>query len=216
MRNFIHHDIKTIEQINSESGRQYALPSSIRVPSVTTVCGLLSRDSIKEWRAKVGETEANRISGTASSRGTTIHNLSEKYLKEEDYIIKDKHKAMFNKMIPYLDKIDNIHALETRLYTEKLKVAGTVDIIGEYEGKLSTIDLKTSAKVKKKEWISSYFFQTAVYSFMFTELTDIVVKDMVIIIGVDNNDTQIFKEKVIDWIPGFINLRKQFKLEYGY
>ncbi len=216
MKNFIYHDIKEIEQINSENGRKYKLPSKLIVPSVTNVCGLLGRESIKEWRNKVGEQAANRISNIASSRGTRIHTLSEKYLKSEAYDIDDNDIKVFNSMIPELNKIDNIHALETRLYSEKLKVAGTVDIIAEYDNQLSTIDIKTSSKPKRKDWISNYFFQTASYSFMFTELTGISIKNMVIIIGVDNNKPQIFREKVIEWFPGFINLRKQFREEYGY
>lgn len=216
MKTFIEHKIPLIGEDNSGTGRRYILPSSIKVPSVTTVCGLLSRDSIKKWRKRVGNDRANIISNNAANRGTIIHKLAESYLKDIDCEPDEYTVDMFNSIIPHLNLIDNIHAIETKIYSEKLGTAGTVDLIGEYENVLSVIDFKTSAKLKRLEWITGYLYQTAAYAYMFTELTGIIIRDIVIIIGIDGNDAQIFREKVINWLPGFIKLRKQFREEYGY
>ena len=49
--------------------------------------------------------------------------------------------AMFKSLQPLLDEhVNNIHALEIPLYSHHLKVAGRVDCIAEYDGKLSIID----------------------------------------------------------------------------
>src|SRR5690606_23983715 len=82
-------------------------------------------------------------------------------------------------------KVNNIRCSEGRLYSNKLKVAGSVDLIADYEGKPAVIDFKTSAKNKKKEWIEAYFLQVSMYSFMFWEMTGIFINDIVIIIAVE-------------------------------
>ena len=59
-------------------------------------------------------------------------------------IIQPTTKYMFHHATPYLDKINNIHAIERTLYSEYLGLAGRVDCIAEYEGELAVIDFKTS------------------------------------------------------------------------
>ena len=122
---------------------------------------------------------------------------------------------IFGRIRPYLEKIDNIHALETPLYSDHLEVAGTVDCIAEYEGKLSVIDFKTSSKPKTRDHIHGYFMQTAAYAVAFEELTGIPVGRLVIIMGIDDNPTKIFVEKRDDWIDGFKSLRLEYKSKHG-
>jgi hypothetical protein len=211
MKTFIQHDIPKLTRIDSPTGRLYETPDGKKYPSVTSVLSVLSSDSIAEWRKKVGEEEANKISARASNRGTRIHSLC------EDYLIKGKAEPdmfdydMFNSIKPYLNEINNIHALETPLYSHYLQVAGTVDCIAEYEGKLSIIDFKTSSRVKSRDDIHGYFMQTAAYAVAFEELTKIPVGRLVIIMGVDNERPIIFNEKRDDWIHQFIHLRGEFK-----
>lgn len=216
MKTFIPHEIDKIVQKNIDGSRVYLTPSGKKYPSITSVTGILSLKSIYEWRQRVGNEEANRISARASSRGTRIHSLCENYLlgKGSEPTIFDQE--MFSKLVPYLDKIDNIHCLETRLYSDHLEAAGTVDCIAEYEGKLSVIDFKTSSRVKSIEDIDGYFMQTAAYAVAFEERTGIPVGRLVIIMGVDNDEAMIFKQKRDDWIKPFIETRKLFKQKNGY
>ena len=211
MKTFIHHEFSKLERIDSPEGRLYKTPSGRAYPSVTTVTGLHSQKSIMEWRKKVGEEAANAISSRAAGRGTRIHNLCENYLlgnnPEADMFDQD----LFKSLIPQLDLIDNIHALETPLFSHHLEVAGTVDCIAEYKGKLAVIDFKTSSKLKNRDWIHGYFMQTSAYAVMFEELTGIPIGRLVIIIGVDNEEPQIFEEKRDTWISGFKDLRLQYK-----
>jgi genome maintenance exonuclease 1 len=163
-----------------------------------------------EWRKKVGEAEANRISSRAANRGTRIHTLCEDYLNGKDARPDLFDSEVFKSIVPYLDNIDNIHALESPLYSHHLQVAGTVDCIAEYKGKLRIIDFKTSSKLKNRDWIHGYFMQTSAYAVMFEELTGIPVGRMLILIGVDNEEPQVFEEKRDDWIGEFKVLRKEY------
>lgn len=164
-----------------------------------------------EWRKRVGEAEANRISGKASARGTRIHSLCESYLRSKPCEPDIFDKELFGSISQWLEDINNIHALEDPLYSDHLEVAGTVDCIAEFQGKLSVIDFKTSSKPKDRDDIHQYFMQTAAYAVAFEERTGIPVGRLVIIMAVDNDDPRLFIEKRDNWIAGFKKLRLDYK-----
>jgi CRISPR/Cas system-associated exonuclease Cas4 (RecB family) len=199
---------------SEDGGRVYVNASGTAYPSATTVLGVLSRDSIAAWRKRVGEEEANRISTKASSRGTRVHKICENYLNnEEDYARKTMPDsvAMFKTLQPLLDEhVNNIHALEIPLYSHHLKVAGRVDCIAEYDGKLSIIDFKTSSKLKEESWIKGYFMQCSAYAVMYEERTGIPVSQIVIMIAVDSEHPQVFIKKRNDYIRDFISYREAY------
>jgi genome maintenance exonuclease 1 len=212
MKNFIHHEFPKLERDTKPDGtRVYKTPSGKSYPSVTTVTGLHSKQSIMEWRKKVGEEAANKISNRAATRGTRIHTLCESYLRGESVEPDIFDQEIYKGLVPHLDKINNIHALEDPLYSDHLEVAGTVDCIAEYNGKLAVIDFKTSSKVKQRDWITGYFMQTSAYAVAFEERTGIPVGRMVIIMGVDDHEPLIFEEKRDDWIGEFVKLRQEYK-----
>jgi genome maintenance exonuclease 1 len=212
MKTFIDHDFpKLLRTTSSDGTRVYETPSGRAYPSVTTVTGLHSAKGIMEWRKRVGEEEANRISGRASARGTRIHNYCETYLLGESTEPDMFDAEMFNSIKPLLDQIDNIHALEDPLYSDHLQVAGTVDCIAEFQGKLSVIDFKTSSKPKDRDDIHNYFMQTAAYAVAFEERTGIPIGRLVIIMAVDSDDPRWFIEKRDNWIGGFRKLRMDYR-----
>jgi len=212
MKNFIQHNLPKLKSVTLPSGaRTYETPSGKKYPSVTTVTGLLIKDSILEWRKAVGEEQANKISSRAANRGTRIHTLCEKYLLGKEITLDIFSIEMFNSIKPYLENINTIHALEESLYSDYLEVAGKVDCIAEYEGRLSVIDFKTSSRRKEKNDIENYFMQTSAYAVAFEERTLIPVNNLVIIMAVENDNPIIFKEKRDNWINGFRKLRQEYK-----
>ena len=214
----IDYDLET-ETINGK--RFYKTPEGLLYPSVTTITGQHGKDKILEWRRRVGEEEANRISTKASNRGTKVHKICENYLNnEEDYARTNPahiHKtmpdsiAMFKSLQPLLDEhVNNIHALEIPLYSHHLKVAGRVDCIAEYDGKLSIIDFKTSSRLKEESWIKGYFMQCSAYAVMYEERTGIPVSQIVIMIAVESEHPQVFIKKRNDYIKDFISYREVY------
>lgn len=212
----ITHDIPKLERIDSPEGRRYKTPSGKAYPSVTSVVGLLGKAEIMEWRKRVGEEEANRISARAAKRGTAIHTLCENYLLNQEVKPGPFDLDTFKSIRPLLDDINNIHCLETQLYSNYLQVAGTVDCVAEFRGKLSIIDFKTSKRLKSRDDIHGYFMQTAAYAVMFEELTKIPVPQLVILMAVDDEDPLVFIEKRDDWIFNFIELREDYAKLKGH
>ena len=207
-------ELKT-ENINGK--RHYVTPEGEKYPSVTTVTGIAARAGIKAWREKVGEAEANKIASMAARRGTKVHKLCEDYLNnvELDYgSIEPINHFLFKQIKPVLDtRLQEVYGLEVPLYSKYLRVAGRVDLVGLYDGKVSIIDFKTASKRKKREWISNYFQQESAYAVMFEEMFDIPVSQLVTIIAVESDEPQVFVEKRDDHIDGFIKLRDQWESE---
>ena len=156
--NFLHEPVDLgyddLIAVTKDSGRVYTDPNNNTYPSITTVLSILSEDAIKAWRARVGEEEANRISKTASNRGTAVHDLLERYVNNESDFDKEVESHImqsFYDVKPVLDKcLTKVYAQEAGLYSERLGVAGRVDCVGEWNGIDSIIDYKTSKKLKKK------------------------------------------------------------------
>lgn len=218
MFNFVHTTDFLEPKVTQENGvRFYKFPNQDKYyPSVTSVTGIRSKQGILEWRKRVGEEEANRVSAAATSRGNAFHNYSEKYLKstlcKED---KDHPLAwyMFSSAKPHLDRINNIHCLETPLWSDYLGLAGRVDCIAEFDGELAVIDFKTSTKPKRESWIENYFVQETAYAAMFLERTGLEVKKIVTLVAVEkDNSIQIFEKYNID---DYLQLLKSYIEEFA-
>ncbi len=195
---------KKLEELKSETlnnGRYYTTPTGEKLPSVTTVIGAMGKKAIYEWRQRVGAEEANRVSRIASGRGTRMHTLCEKYLNNEELgkPMPDA-LALFNTVKPILNRINNIHYQECALWSIRLGMAGRVDCIGEFDGKLSVIDFKTSSRVKTKEDIPAYFAQCVAYALMYEELVGVKIHQIVVIMAVEGSDPILFVERTRDHV----------------
>ena len=205
---FKHKDVQ-FEEVETKTinGKRHYITPKGNFPSITTVLSVLSRKGIAEWRARVGEAEADKIGRIACGRGTNVHLMCEQYVNnelDESKFMPDV-KAMFNSIKPILkERIGEVYAQEMPMWSSYLGVAGRVDCIAEFDGKLAVIDYKTASKTKKKEWISSYFQQASAYCVMFEERTGVPVNQLVTLIVVDNEEPQIFIEKRDTWTSKLI------------
>ena len=211
---------KEIKRLDEESGRHYDV-EGVPLPSVTTVISFMNRDRIAKWRARVGEKAAAAIGGKASRRGTKLHRVFEEYLQNGDYKLLEEYKTpliqlMFSSAKSSLDsRINNIYHQETKMYSHKVGLAGTVDLICEVDDELAVVDFKTSAKSKPEEWLEDYFVQLSAYWAMFSERTGVVPKKLVVFLVGENGDVQIVERRNImyylntleDYVSKFIQHR---------
>ena len=205
MKDFHHVGIKLqdLKTENHEGKRFYVTPEGNKFVSITSLLGNLSKQSIIEWRRRVGETEANKISRQASSRGTRVHNICESYIQNQVGILEGELPDaidMFNSIVPFLDRIDNVHVVEGALYSDELGLAGRTDLIAEFDGNLSVIDYKTSRKPKNWEMCHAYFMQGAFYAHAYEELTGTALNNIVIIMAVENDEPLLFRETKNRWM----------------
>ena len=198
-------DLPKIIQKNKPNGKRYYLtPDGNEYPSVTTVLGAKTKPHLENWRKILGDKKADRETKRCADRGIVIHELAEKYLKNEEIItkgIKPEYLSDFNKLKTRLNKINNIRAQEVGLYSDRLKIAGTVDCVAEYDGILSIIDFKTSTNNKTKDMIEDYFKQCTAYAIAWHERTGEAIEDITILMTVEKGLIPlVFKEKIENWI----------------
>ena len=223
---FKHIDVNLprLERETIDGVRYYKVPDAeelLRLVSITSVTSHKNRQFFANWRKKVGEEEADKITRQATSRGTDMHTLVEYHLKNENLPgVQPLSEFLFKIAKPDLNRINNVYTLEGSLYSKVLGVAGTVDCIAEFDGELAIIDFKTSKKPKPREWIEHYFVQCVAYACMFYELTGIPVKKLVIIMACENGECVVYEErdksKYIKLLTEYIREFVRDKLEsYG-
>lgn len=191
-----------LKRQESDEGRFYLDSNNHPVPSVTTVLNKTSnkKDSIQQWRNRVGEEEANRIIKQSTDIGTMVHEALELYLNEQEWrnfsdnqdgVLAERMTEKFIKS--GLNSITEVWGLEVGLILDGL-YAGTADCVGKINGVPSLIDFKTARKMKKREWIEDYFLQCCAYAnahnVMFN--TDI---NQIVILMIDRD--LIFKEFIV-------------------
>ena len=224
MFNHIDIELPQLERETIDGIRYYKVPDEeelLKLVSITSVTSHFNREIFDNWRKKVGEDEAQKITKAATSRGTDMHSLVENHLKNQNLpSVAPIADFLFKIAKTELNRINNIYALEGSLYSKQLGIAGTVDCIAEYNGELAIIDFKTSKKPKPREWIEHYFVQCMAYGCMLYELTGISVKKLVIIMACENGECVVYEErdksKYIKLLSEYIRKFVRDKLElYG-
>jgi hypothetical protein len=147
---------------------------ALKVPSVTTILKKTQpkekQDSLKKWRERVGEAEAEKIRDNAAAVGTALHKCLEKYILEEgnlkyfdDTPVGRQAREMANIIIGRsFFNIDEVWGCEVHLAGENY--AGTTDAVGIFDGEPAIIDFKQTNKPKKEEWIEDYYLQLSAYA----------------------------------------------------
>jgi len=224
MFNHVDIDLPDLERETIDGVRYYKVPDEeelLRLVSITSVTSHFNKEIFVNWRKKVGNEEADRITKAATSRGTDMHTLVEDYLHNRNLSdVQPISDFLFKIAKTDLNRINNIYALEGSLYSKQLGIAGTVDCIAEYDGELAIIDFKTSKKPKPREWIEHYFVQCMAYGCMLYELTGISVKKLVIIMACENGECVVYEErdksKYIKLLTEYVRKFVRDKLElYG-
>jgi len=207
------------ENINGK--RYYTTPEGKHYPSVTTVTGMMNRVWLAKWKKAVGEEKANKISRKAAMRGTRYHHLQEDFLNNkltEERIASATplDLMMFNQTKELTSKLGDIYMLEGSMYSNELQIAGRVDCIAEFAGKVSVIDFKTSTRKKSPSQVKSYFLQETAYAVMFEEMFGVDIDRIVTIVAVEETgQSQMFVEEPKNWVEQFKELRTQYREEYG-
>jgi len=201
-KNFVQLDeskFPTTKGKNIDGFRFYAVDDK-HFPSITTVLGAIPKPGLIAWRKNVGEEAAKWEMNRAARRGSATHTLVEQFLKGETPSIRDVLPlGMFRLLKPYLDQVDNIHCLEQIMYSHQLTIAGQVDCIAEYNGKLSVIDFKTANKERVDSWNENYYIQCTAYGIMYEELFGTPIEQLVILQAGEDGSCKAFVKNTADY-----------------
>jgi len=214
MANFIQLDETKLPKTKGKrtDGMRFYEVDGKAYPSITTVLGVQPKPGLDAWRKNVGEEAAKWEMSRAARRGKTTHTLVEQYLKGETPSTRDVLPlGLFALLKPYLKQIDNVHCLETILYSKQLTLAGQVDCIAEYNGKLSVIDFKTANKERTDAWNESYYMQCTAYAVMYEELFGTPIDQIVILMASEDGSAKAFIKDKKDYIE---KLKTEIKYFY--
>lgn len=197
MTNFSHMlKIREPELLDRKDGHWYKTKFDAIYPSISTILSATASDekqnSLNAWREN--EPAHEYITAQAQDIGTQSHKIIENYLSnclslEEFDLLPVAH---FNNLKPYLENISDVTSIEQRMYSDKLKVAGTSDLIAQYNEELSIIDYKTKRKPQMDEYMYEYYLQTTCYAQMFHEVTGRKINQVVILVSSEKNTRQEF------------------------
>lgn len=206
-----------LQRVQIDESRYYQVDDQSIYPSVTSVISFINRAKFADWRQRVGNDVANAKTKHATTRGTKVHRIFEEYLRNGDYkSLKEWNdtlpQLMFGSAKFHLDtRIDNIYQQETTMKSDRLCLAGTVDLICEVDGELAIVDFKTSEKVKPEDWLEDYFVQLSAYWAMFSEATGVVPKKLVVFLVAESGEVQIVERRnIMKYIETLRDYASQF------
>lgn len=205
---FAHVEVPTLFEVTDQmvhGQRFYTTPAGNKYPSVTTVLSSKGKDWLNNWRNMLGAEKADKETQRCAERGTAVHDMVERYLNNDEEPMKGhtrEHCGLFNQIRLRLNQnVNNIRIQEAPLFSDRLKIAGRVDCIGEYEGILSVIDFKTSNNNKTADMIEDYYLQCTAYAIMYYEMYGVLIEDIVILMAVEKGIMPlVFKQKIYDYI----------------
>ena len=193
------YNYQELKRTSVDGKRLYQNPWGDPVPSVTTILDRTKpqekREALNNWRKRVGEVEAQKITSEAANVGTQMHNMLESWVKNEEYTgtstIQSRLMAdtVKKNVEPYIDEIwgSEVNLCYPGLY------AGTTDLVGVYKGKPTIMDFKQTNKPKKREWIDDYFMQGAAYGMAHNELYGTEIENIAIFMCSRDCEWQLFE-----------------------
>jgi len=210
----LHPEIPKIKQINIDGVRHYDTPDGTLI-SITSLLKNYTPQGILDWKKSVGEEVANERLRHGADRGSKVHQIIENCLsnKSEFDLIGnygDLAAKMFSQMIPALDKIDRIRALEKGLYSTKYGIAGRVDCIAEYDKELTVIDFKTATR-KWNERNENHLIQASFYSVAWEERTGEKVNQIAILTTTEDGELDVYRDNPSNYIGRLEEMIAEYK-----
>ena len=209
----------TSSRATEDGVRRYLLGEE-KLPSVTSILDLTKSEEDKaalaNWRER--NKDADQITKAASSRGSKMHGFLESYLLNRENLSFFDDNEQYKKMAKVIidkgltNRLEEIWGVECTLYYPK-KYAGTCDLVGIYSGRETIIDFKQANKLKKIEYVDSWFLQTAAYSLAHNFVHNSNITSCVILVCTVDNVFQEFKiqgPELISYQNLFLGRLKKF------
>lgn len=187
-------------------------------PSVTSILAATKprkdRLALQQWRQRIGTQQAQQITVDASRRGISLHVAIKHYLQQQPIATEIETNPYWSSIKPILDRVEQVHLVESAVYHSLYQYAGCFDCLGVWEGKLCIFDWKTASQPKKNEWITDYFLQVTAYIKAINYLYNIDIDCGIIAIAIAEQPAQIFTlnaEDIAYYWQQFISRLQQWK-----
>lgn len=143
--------------------RFYITEQGNYVPSVTSILDCYPKPAaFYEWLKKVGE-DADTIRDEAGERGSTVHNLTERFDGGEEVNLMDENGhvqykliewAMFERYVEFRRRFPlEVIYTELNMSSDALGFAGTLDRVAKFNDRVLILDIKTSNSLYDHYWL---------------------------------------------------------------
>lgn len=186
---------KSIPKIYKDvEGFEFYLVNDVPHLRVTHPLGHWIPPRLKNYIAKNSANAGEKKLASAGSIGSAVHkqiemNIDPKHLNAAEMKLYENSKNAFLKFKAEVDY--QPLAYEVTLASKDLGVAGTIDLICMYEGKLTLIDWKSGFVGESARW------QTSCYKYLFEE--NFGEKINVIVVKLDKNNGTYFPIKYVNY-----------------
>ena len=191
-------------------------------PSLTTILGKTANNPwLEQWKQRVGEEEAARVSKEATDRGTLIHSFAERHfngesiweeLRTHPVDVRQMSRDLISAVEP---NVSEIWGQEQILWSNKYRYAGRTDMVGVWKGIPSIIDFKTAKKIKAVNQIRDYFIQCCGYAVAHNSMYGTGINNIVVVITVDGKEPQIFEKTASPFLYELQNRRNSYQQLMG-
>lgn len=190
-----------------------------RVPSVTTILGILDKPALLHWAWGLGcqGIDYRKTSGEACDIGTIAHFMCECYVKgltwdlsDHPQKLVDKAETAYVKFVTWWDDMGyKLDSSELRLVSENWQVGGTIDLVAiAPNGDRHLLDLKTSKGIYRE-----YRIQVSAYAEIYEECTDNAI-DELWIVRIGKEDEGDFETRQVfdrpQCVAAFESLRESY------
>ena len=209
---------------NSRKGsrKRYYCFEGIAYPSVTAILSATKpardRQALQNWRRRIGDRQAQKITTKAAKRGTSLHSAIKYHLRQQPVPKDVEDNPFWHSIQPVLAQIDRVHLVESAIYHSEEGYAGCYDCLGEWQGELCVFDWKTASKPKKKEWIVDYCLQVAAYVSAINHFYQVNIQRGMVAIALDSQSAQLFileGKYLTDYQRQFFNRLRLFSIQRG-
>jgi len=147
-------DLKTFKALNGYEidGTWY--------PRVTAIVSIKAKPALYKFYAEQANfAAADAVKNKSAEEGTLLHETVEAILKGESLPIPDSVAPAVSAFLDFRKQNEIIpHQIESRIVSKKHHYAGTLDCLGEVNGELGVVDIKTSQAIYR-----DYGIQTSAY-----------------------------------------------------
>ncbi len=212
---------QSCKQINDPVTRKrvYLTPDGENLPSVTTILSATKdMTHLNEWKKRVGEENAKRITTEAAGVGTAMHANLERFIvgmqrQPGNNPVHVQANQMADVIIQNgLSNVNEVWAMEQSLYFPGL-FSGTTDLVGVHEGEPAVMDYKQTNKPKKAEWVEDYYLQLMAYILAHNEVYGTDIRKGVIFMCSRNFEYQQFTLEPKDfnkWQDAWLNKVEEY------
>lgn len=175
----------------------YSSPQGLLYPSVTSILWatkpLAQKQALFNWRDRLGQAEATRVTAEASTRGIRLHKYCQLVLEGQPTgKITPKALPFWQSIQPALAEIRDVQYTEQLVCHSLYRYGGQLDAFATFQGVTNTlIEFKTATQPRSPERLTEHCLQTIAYAGALQAEFGLCTNQIAILIALPDESAQV-------------------------